>query len=219
MTASGSGEHPGRPISSPDSPKHPETAKLAPISRGTSSRLPRAAIEPLATDQEKPASCRFRRRSFDVTVILAIPPSPLLDEDSAMKLNAYLHFNGKCAEAFRFYEKVFSGKIAMTMTYGESPMASQTPPEFKNAVMHTRLLIGDDVLMGADSPPDRFIPGQGYSLAINVTDTAEAERIYKALSEKGTVQMPLQETFWAKSFAMFVDQYGIPWMINCEKPR
>ncbi len=29
--------------------------------------------------------------------------------------------------------------------------------------------------------------------------------------------MPIEETFWAKRFGMLVDQFGTPWMVNCEK--
>jgi len=52
---------------------------------------------------------------------------------------------------------------------------------------------------------------------ISPADPAEAERLYKTLSEGGQVHMPLQETFWARRFGMFADKFGIPWMINCEK--
>jgi PhnB protein len=136
-----------------------------------------------------------------------------------MKLNTYLNFNGKCATAFRFYEKVLRGKIAMMMTYGESPMRDQVPSKMHRAILHTTLEVGDTVLMGADAPPDQYKSSQGYSVSINLSDTAEAERVFKALAERGTIQMPLQETFWAARFGMLVDRFGIPWMVNCEKPR
>ncbi|HWR15792.1 MAG TPA: VOC family protein [Terriglobales bacterium] len=136
-----------------------------------------------------------------------------------MKLNTYLVFDGKCAEAFKLYEKVLKGKIVFSMTHGESPMADQTPANFKDKIMHTSLQIGDAVLMGSDAPPQHFCKPQGFSVSINVTDIAEAERIYKELSDGGEVMMPLGETFWAQRFAMFTDKYGTPWMVNCERPR
>ncbi len=135
-----------------------------------------------------------------------------------MKLNAHLNFNGTCAKAFRFYEKVLGGKIAMTMTYGESPMCDKVPREMHDAVMHTTLEVDDSVLMGADSPPGYYKPAQGFSVAINLSDTAQAERVFNALAEGGTIQMPLQETFWATRFGMVVDQFGISWMVNCREP-
>jgi PhnB protein len=138
-------------------------------------------------------------------------------KESAMQLNAYLMFKGQCEEAFRFYEKCLGGKIPFAMTYGESPMAEKTAPDWQKKIMHTRLLVGDQVLMGSDAPPDRFDQPQGFSVSIGVDDPHEAERIFKALAEKGNVKMPIQETFWAQRFGMLVDQFGTPWMINCEK--
>jgi len=135
-----------------------------------------------------------------------------------MKLNPYLSFDGRCEAAFKFYEKCLGGKIVMTMTYGDSPIAEQTPPEWRNKVLHTTLAFGDQSLAGSDAPPDRYQKPQGISVSLNIDTPAEADRVFKALSEKGTVQMPIQETFWALRFGMVVDQFGTPWMINCGKP-
>jgi PhnB protein len=87
----------------------------------------------------------------------------------------------------------------------------------KNRIMHARLQIGDKQLMASDSPPGRFEAAKGFNINISVKDPAEADRLFDALSVKGTVNMPIQETFWAKRFGMLVDQFGTPWMINCEK--
>jgi PhnB protein len=134
-----------------------------------------------------------------------------------MQLNPYLNFNGQCETAFKFYEQCLGGKIEATMTYGESPMAEQTPPEWRDKIMHASLIVGDRVLMGADSPPDRYEEPKGLSVLLGIEDPTEAERIFHALAENGTVQMPIQETFWAARFGMVVDRFGIPWMINCER--
>lgn len=134
-----------------------------------------------------------------------------------MQLNPYLIFNGQCAAAFKFYEQVLDGKIAMMMTHGDSPMAEQAPPESRDKIIHARMVVGDKVLMGSDCPDGHYQTPQGFSVTLGIEEPAEAERVFKALSEKGTVQMPIQETFWALRFGMLVDQYGTPWMINCEK--
>ena len=132
-----------------------------------------------------------------------------------MKINTYLHLDGKCREAFELYARVLNGKITGLMTYGESPMDGQPcPPSERDKVIHVRLEVGDDVLMGSDSPPGHAAPLSGFSVNINVDSDAEAERIFKALSEGGKVFMPLGATFWAKKFAMFADRFGTPWMIN-----
>ena len=134
-----------------------------------------------------------------------------------MQLNPYLFFNGKCEAAFRFYEKVLGGKIVAMMTHEETPIADQVAPEMRKAIIHARLTIGDKVIMGSDSPPDRYDAAKGFSVTVGVEEPAEAERIFAALSKDGTIRMPMEETFWAHRFGMLVDQYGIPWMINCER--
>jgi len=136
-----------------------------------------------------------------------------------MQLNPYLSFNGQCDAAFKFYEKCLGGKIVFKMTYGESPMAGKTAPDSLNNIMHVSLKVGDMLLAGADAPPQHYSKPQGFCVTISVDDPAEAERIFKSLSENGKVQMPLQETFWAQRFGMFIDQFATPWMINCEKKQ
>jgi PhnB protein len=80
------------------------------------------------------------------------------------------------------------------------------------------MTLGDAVLMGSDAPPGRYEKPQGFSVALMVKQPAEAERIFNALVENGTVTMPIQETFWSPRFGMLIDQFGIPWLINCEQP-
>jgi PhnB protein len=72
------------------------------------------------------------------------------------------------------------------------------------------------VLMASDAPANKFSKPQGFSVNLGFRDAAEAERAFQALSKDGQVTMPLQQTFWATRFGMFVDRFGIPWMINCE---
>jgi PhnB protein len=135
-----------------------------------------------------------------------------------MQLNPYLTFHGQCEAAFKFYEKCLGGKIVMSMTFAESPMAEQVPPNWREKINHATFALGTQVLGGSDVPPDRYQKPQGISVSINVDAPEEADRIFKRLAENGTVQMPIQETFWAQRFGMLVDQYGTPWMINCGKP-
>ena len=134
-----------------------------------------------------------------------------------MQLNPYLFFDGRCEEAFKFYEKSLGGKITMMVTYEGTPAAAQVPAGFGKKIVHARLVAGDLVLMGCDAPPERFSKPQGFSVALAVDAPAVAERVFHALAEGGTVSMPIQKTFWAERFAMFVDQFGIPWMVNCEQ--
>jgi PhnB protein len=137
-------------------------------------------------------------------------------KEGAMQLNPYLLFNGQCEAAFKFYERCLGGRLELMLTHGESPMAPQVPPEWRNKIMHARLVVGDKVLMGSDAPPDHYEEPKGFSVSLGIDDPADAGRIFDAMAEKGTVRMPLQKTFWALRFGMLVDQFGIPWMINCE---
>jgi PhnB protein len=136
-----------------------------------------------------------------------------------MQVNPYLLFTGQCEAAFNFYAQVLGGKIEAMMPHEGTPAAEHTPPEWLNKILHARMSIGDSVLMASDAPPGRQQQPQGFSVSLHVKTPAEAERIFKALSDKGTVTMPMGETFWAVRFGMLVDQFGIPWMINCEQAR
>jgi PhnB protein len=134
-----------------------------------------------------------------------------------MRLNPHLAFNGQCEAAFKFYEKCLGGKIVVMMTYGDSPAAAQSPAEWREKIMHATLDLGDDRLTGGDPLPGQYEKPQGVSVLLSLHDAAEADRIFEALAENGTVQMPIQETFWAQRFGMLVDQFGTPWLINCGK--
>jgi PhnB protein len=135
-----------------------------------------------------------------------------------MQINPHLNFNGNCAEAFKFYEQVLGGKILFSMTWGEMPGAAEHfPPETHSRIMHINFKVGDQTIMGADSPPDKYQAPKGMNVSIHVKDKSEAERIFKALSEGGNVTMPFAETFWSAGFGMCVDRFGVPWMVNTER--
>ena len=133
-----------------------------------------------------------------------------------MKMNTYVNFAGRCADAFRFYERHLGGKIGMMMTHGQAPEPSDVNPAQKDAVLHARISIGGTELMGADIPSAE--PMRSAYLSLGVESDAEAERIFSALSEGGEVFMPMQETFFATRFAQLRDRFGINWMIIHERP-
>jgi PhnB protein len=135
-----------------------------------------------------------------------------------MHMNPYLGFDGQCEAAFKFYEKCLGGKIIAMMTWAETPMAEQTPAEFRGKIVHARMEVDNQLLMGSDAPPGRYEQPKGFHVTLGIENPAEAERVFNALVEGGTVQMPLDKTFWALKFGMLVDKFGIPWMVNCEQP-
>jgi PhnB protein len=130
-------------------------------------------------------------------------------------LSPYLFYDSNCEAAFKFYEKVLGGKIEMLLRNEEAPPDMPSPPERKKQIMHARMSIGGQILMASDAPPDHFQKPQGFAVSLNVTDPAEAERKFKALCEGGNVNMPFGKTFFSRGFGMCIDQFGIPWMVNC----
>ncbi|HUF65585.1 MAG TPA: VOC family protein [Gemmatimonadaceae bacterium] len=135
-----------------------------------------------------------------------------------MLLQPYLSFDGDCEAAFRFYAEVLDGTIEAMMTNRDSPVAGETPADWQDKILHASLRVDDEVLMASDAPPGMYSRPQGLHVSIGLSDVARAERIFNALAEGGTVQMPFEETFWALRFGMVADRFGTPWMINCEKP-
>ena len=133
-----------------------------------------------------------------------------------MKMNTYVNFAGRCADAFRFYERHLGGKIGMMMTHGQAPEPSRVNPAQKDAVLHARISIGGTELMGADIPSAE--PMRSAYLSLGVESDAEAERVFAALSDGGEVFMPMQETFFATRFGQLRDRFGINWMIMHERP-
>jgi len=133
-----------------------------------------------------------------------------------MKMNTYVNFAGKCADAFRFYERHLRGKVGMMMTHGQAPDQSRVEPEWKDAVLHGRISTGDTELMGAGIPSAE--PMRSAYLSLGVDSDAEVERVFSALSDGGEVFMPMQETFFASRFGQLRDRFGINWVIVHERP-
>ena len=136
-----------------------------------------------------------------------------------MHINAYLNFDGQCEAAFKFYEQVLGGKIIAMMPYEGTPAADHMPAGMRNKVIHARIQVGDTVLMGSDSPPERTSRPAGFALSVQLDTAAEAERVFGALSAGGRVDVPMGQTFFAVRFGMFKDRFGVPWMVICEKEQ
>jgi len=133
-----------------------------------------------------------------------------------MKVTPYLHFSGRCKEAFEFYAERLNGKILFSMTWGEAP-GTNVSPEDKTKIMHATLSVGGSEIAGADMPGRDAATHQGFSLALAPESVDEAERMFQALAEGGQVNVPLQQTFWAARFGEVTDRFGISWMISCEQ--
>lgn len=133
-------------------------------------------------------------------------------------LNPYLNFNGNTEEAFYFYKSVFGGEFLGLQRFRDIPEGDKLPPEDQDKIMHVALPIGKgNILMATDaleSMGQKLTAGNNFSLSISTESEAEADRIFKALSEGGQVTMPLQKAFWGDYFGMLTDRFGIQWMIS-----
>jgi len=134
-----------------------------------------------------------------------------------MRLYTYLNYGGNCRQAFEFYAQHLGGKITFITTHGELPNASQVPAEWRHAVLHARIELGETVVLGADIPPNRFQPMRSAYLTLMLDSIDEAERIYALLTDGGEIFMPMEETFFAHRFAMFRDRFGTSWMLLYER--
>lgn len=137
-------------------------------------------------------------------------------------INAYLTFDGNCEEAFNFYREAIGGEFSYLGRFNEMPMdpGQSIPEEEANKIMHVSLPIGNTVLMGSDRNDafdgPNFTQGTNFSLSLAPESKEESDRLFAALSEGGNVVMPMADTFWNAYFGMFVDKFGIQWMINQE---
>ena len=134
-----------------------------------------------------------------------------------MQLQPYVFFYGRCQEALDFYKAALGGTYeVMRVADAPADVKEHMPPGSENLVMHASFTAPGIAFMASDGREAKTIdPDAGnISIALSVTDGPEGERILKALSEGGTVTMPLENAFWGGRFAMFVDRFGIVWMMT-----
>lgn len=139
------------------------------------------------------------------------------------RTSTYLNFPRSTEEAFNFYKSVFGGEFINGINrFSDVPPQEGNPPMAeadKNLVMHITLpILGGHMLMGTDAPESMgFTVKYGNNIYINLEpDTrTETEKLFKALSEGGKVEMELQEMFWGDYFGSCTDKYGVQWMFNC----
>jgi len=166
------------------------------LAHSVSDHIPLAAQDAVA-----PSAAARLRAEPPLSILVSFSGFSLAKQESPMKINPYLMFNGNCEAAFTHYAKALGGKIEMMLPHEGSPAESQVPAEWQKKIMHARLAVGEWVLMGSDAPPAFYQPMQGFSVSLNIDTPAEAERVFKALADNGTVRMPLEKTFWAERFA------------------
>lgn len=136
-------------------------------------------------------------------------------------VNIYLNFDGNCEDAFDFYKSVFGGEFPYKGRFSDMPPSEdgkQMPAEHANRIMHVSLPISKEtMLMGSDTGGEwasSFTPGNNFSVSITAASKEEADKLFGALSDGGTVTMPLANTFWGDYFGMLTDKFGIAWMMS-----
>ncbi|MFI5443698.1 VOC family protein [Polaromonas sp. UC242_47] len=144
-----------------------------------------------------------------------------------MLVQPYLFFEGRCEEALNFYKSAIGAEVTAMMRYSDSPQPPS--PEMcaggsgagkitGNHIMHANFRVGDTQVMASDGMAQGKAEFKGFSLSISASDDAQAQRLFKALGEGGQVQMPMSETFFATSFGMVADRFGVSWMVINPKP-
>ena len=137
-------------------------------------------------------------------------------------INPYLNFSGNCEEAFNFYKACFGAEFQSFNRFNEMPGDSQVPESESEWIMHVSLPIGrDNYLMGSDQPSSMGVvkPGNNVQISIQTVSDSETDRLFNALSAGGKITMPLEQTFWGARYGMFVDKFGIHWMVNQENSQ
>ena len=133
-----------------------------------------------------------------------------------MEIQPYLFFDGRCEEAIEFYKKALGAEVTMLMRFKDSPEPPKegcAPPGGSEKIMHSAFRVGDTTIMASDGHCAGKPGFQGFSLSVPAANDAEARKRFSALADGGQVQMPLSKTFFASSFGMVADRFGVSWMV------
>jgi len=131
--------------------------------------------------------------------------------------NPYLTFNGNTEEAFSFYRSVFGGEFPMVLRYRDFPDNSMNASEDElDRIAHIALPLGESILMGMDTlgSQGRATIGNNFHIVVEAESAVEADRVFDALAEGGSVEMPMQGTEWAEKYGICTDRFGVQWMMD-----
>jgi PhnB protein len=134
-----------------------------------------------------------------------------------MQLNPYLTFDGQAREAAEMYAKSLGGTVENLMRFGDMPDSSMVPPGMEDRLAHARVVFPGGTIMLSDGMVEHR-GFHGHSLQLDFDSVDEARAVYDALMEGGTAIMPFGKTFWAEAYALFLDRFGVSWMVNCHLP-
>lgn len=135
-----------------------------------------------------------------------------------MLVQPYLFFGGRCEEALDFYGQTIGAEVERLMRFKENPDPKTRLPDcFDEKIMHALVRIGATTFMASDGRCEGPTPFEGFSLSLTVSNDDEAERVFNALGENGTIVMPLEKTFWTSKFGLLEDRFGVSWMVSVEQ--
>ncbi len=140
------------------------------------------------------------------------------------KLNVYLNLAGNTEEAFNFYKSIFGGEFTAVVRFKDMPMEGvNIPKKDENKILHIGLPIGkDDMLMASDSLESlgqKLVQGNNVYLSVHPESKGEADRIFRALSAGGAIEMPIADQVWGDYFGSLKDKFGVLWMVNYSHPK
>lgn len=130
-----------------------------------------------------------------------------------MFVQSYLDFDGRCEEALKFYQKALGAKLGTVLRFKDHEEACKAHPGNEEKIMHSEFTIGDSLLMATDGYNKGQPKFDGVSLSISTASDAETKKVFDALADGGKALMPLAKTFFASSFGMLTDKFGVSWMV------
>lgn len=132
-----------------------------------------------------------------------------------MNLSFHINFDGRCAEAFQFYEKNLDGVIGPLLSFRDSPISANVPNEWQDKIIHGSITIDNIVLAGTDTMPDEYQKPKGFCLLLRLPSECKVKTLFEIFQENGAVILPPQKTFWSPCYAIVDDCFGVPWKFNC----
>lgn len=137
-----------------------------------------------------------------------------------MSVGVYVNYDGNCQEAVEYYAAVFETEQPVYMTFGMGPddPAFPMPEEAKSRIMHTNLMIEGTLIMFSDTfPGTPFTVGNNMTLIVQCDSQERITKYFEKLSDEGSVDMPLQKTFWSELYGSVTDKFGIGWQFSYDE--
>jgi PhnB protein len=106
-----------------------------------------------------------------------------------MQMAPYLPLDGATRDALDVYARTLGGDVVSIITFGEAPGCGDLPDECHDRIMHAAMVVDGQMPMASDSMPGQFEGNKGMAISLHVDGPADAETLFKAMSESGQVTM------------------------------